>query len=240
MPSSRAPRASAAGAWWSRDGRRGFSRRRDCWKSVMILQRVEAAECRGLVASDSKATRVRRRASALRQGRSAGWSRGRDRSPRNFGSFGERVGQLGGGFGLRATRMGSVSRPFSSTQALKGDSDGPVCRRSVCTSLVDERLAAQDDAAEAAALAVDMLGRRIDDEVGAERQRASARSASRTRCRRSAARRRMGDLRDGGDIDAAPASGWSASRGSRPWCSAASPSRHWSRSRPSTSVEEMP
>src|ERR1700687_640535 len=37
--------------------------------------------------------------------------------------------------------------------------------------VLDEFLRGQDGAAEAAALAVDVLGRRIDDDVGAERQR---------------------------------------------------------------------
>ena len=70
-----------------------------------------------------------------------------------------------------ATRSGSVSRPFSSTQALKGDSAGPVWRRKLWICVSMNCLRAEDDAAEAAALAVDMLGRRIDDAVGAELQR---------------------------------------------------------------------
>ena len=71
----------------------------------------------------------------------------------------------------RSTRTGKVSRPFSSTQALNGLKDGPVCLRIIVQLLLDELLRPEHDAAEAAALAVDMFGRRIDDDVGAERHR---------------------------------------------------------------------
>ena len=49
--------------------------------------------------------------------------------PRDLLVAGERVGDRAGVSVCRATRTGKVSRPLSSTQALNGDSDGPVCRR---------------------------------------------------------------------------------------------------------------
>ena len=57
------------------------------------------------------------------------------------------------------------------TQALNGDSDGPVCRSRTWICFLDELFRREDDAAEAAALAVDMFGRRIDHAIGAERER---------------------------------------------------------------------
>ena len=54
---------------------------------------------------------------------------------------------------------------------------------------VDELLRAQDHAAEAAPLPVDVLGRRIDDAIGAELPAGAGRAASRRRCRRRASRR---------------------------------------------------
>ena len=82
----------------------------------------------------------------------------------------------------------------------------------------------QDDAAEAAALAVDVLGRGIDHDVGAELQRALP---DRRREHVVDDQPRAGLVRDLGDrrrCRARRASGWSGSRGSRSWCSAASPS----------------
>ena len=70
------------------------------------------------------------------------------------------------------TRTASVSSPFSSTQALNGDIDGPVWRMKLCRCSAMKASDAEDHAAEAAALAVDMLGRGIHHDVGAERQRA--------------------------------------------------------------------
>ena len=102
--------------------------------------------------------------------------------------------------------------------------------------LVDPVLVGQDDAAEAAALAVDVLGRRIDDDVGAEFQRLLLAAAWRRRCRRRASRRPHGRSRRRRRCRRLPASDWSGSPGRTPWCSAAPPFASWSRSRPSTSV----
>ena len=117
------------------------------------------------------------------------------------------------------TRTGSVSRPLSMTHALKGLIDGPVWRSHSCTYLVDEIAFAQHGAAKATALAVDVLRRRIDDDVGAERERPLQH------------RRRKDVVDDGqnaviaGDLAAprryrrAQASGWTASRRRTSWCS---------------------
>ena len=103
--------------------------------------------------------------------------------PRDLRLLGEEVRDLGRGLGLRATRSGSVSSPFSITQALNGLSDGPVWRRNLWTWSAMKFSVDEDDAAEATALSVDVLGRGIDHDVGAELQR-TLQSASRTRCRR--------------------------------------------------------
>ena len=55
---------------------------------------------------------------------------------------------------------------------MNGDSEGPVWRRTLMIVIEDQLLRAKDDAAENAALTVDMLGRRIDHAVRAERERA--------------------------------------------------------------------
>ena len=65
-------------------------------------------------------------------------------------------------------RRSRVSRPLSITQALNGLSAPPVCLRKVSSGPRMNSLRAEDDAAEAAALAVDVLGRGVDDDVGAE------------------------------------------------------------------------
>ena len=134
-----------------------------------------------------------RRAAAhllLARSRPADGRRGRDRSAARFSDARASASAIvGRAVGLRRTRTASVSSPLSSTQALNGDIDGPVWRMKHVDVLHDELLRAEDDAAETAALAVDMLGRGIDHAVGAERQRALHRSASRTRCRRPASRR---------------------------------------------------
>ena len=67
-------------------------------------------------------------------------------------------------------RTESVSRPFSTTQALNGDSHG---RRAQHRQdlLAHEAARAQHRAAEDAALPVEVLGGRMDDRVGAELQR---------------------------------------------------------------------
>ena len=88
-----------------------------------------------------------------------------------------------------ATRTGSVSSPFSSTQALNGESAGPVWRSRLWTWVSMKSRLRQDHAAEAAPLPVDVLGRRIDDAIGAERRAGSAAAASRRRCRPRAWRR---------------------------------------------------
>ena len=69
------------------------------------------------------------------------------------------------------TRSDSVSRPLSSTQALNGDMRRPGVPHEVLHRPVDELLGAEHRAAERAALAVDVLGRRVDDDVGAELER---------------------------------------------------------------------
>ena len=56
--------------------------------------------------------------------------------------------------------------------------------------VLDEFLRGEDRAAETAPLAVDVLRRRIDNDIGTEQPAASARAASRTRCRRREWRRR--------------------------------------------------
>ena len=71
----------------------------------------------------------------------------------------------------RSTRISSVSSAFRSTQALNGLSEGPVCLRIGEELFLDPGRVGEDDAAEAAPLPVDVLGRRIDDDVRAELQR---------------------------------------------------------------------
>ena len=61
--------------------------------------------------------------------------------------------------------------PLTSTQALNGLSDGPVLRMIGCSLSRMNSLAAQDRAAQGAALAVDVLGRGVHDDVGAELER---------------------------------------------------------------------
>ena len=61
---------------------------------------------------------------------------------------------------------------------------GPGLADEVLQVVGQEFLRAEHGAAEAAALAVDVLGRRIDDDVGAVRERALQHAASRRRCRR--------------------------------------------------------
>ena len=136
---------------------------------------------------------------------------------------------LGEEVGDRASRPRSGPRPaaaasrapFSITQALNGDSAGPVWRRKLWIVRVDERLAGQDHAAEAAALPVDMLGRRIDDAIGAELERAlqHRRREDVVDDQRRAAR--MRDLGHRRDVDETRASDWSGFRGTASWCSAA-------------------
>lgn len=67
-------------------------------------------------------------------------------------------------------RMRKVSSPFRITQALNGDSVGPAVRRNLKTPS-GHRLAARHRAAEHAALAVEVLGGRMHDDVRAELQR---------------------------------------------------------------------
>ena len=71
----------------------------------------------------------------------------------------------------RRTRTLSVSSPLSSTQALNGEIEGPVWRIRLCTWSWMNFSDAEHHAAEAAPLSVDMLGRRIDDAIRAERER---------------------------------------------------------------------
>ena len=61
--------------------------------------------------------------------------------------------------------------PLTSTQALNGLSDGPVLRMIGCSLSRMNSLAAQDRAAQGAALAVDVLGGGVHDDVGAEFER---------------------------------------------------------------------
>ena len=96
---------------------------------------------------------------------------------------------------------------------------------------------AEDDAAEAAALAVDVLGGRIDHAVGAERERALPERRREHVVDHERRAGRVRDLRDRRDVDAPRASDWSASPGRRSWCSAAPRCAIASRSVPSTSVE---
>ena len=68
-------------------------------------------------------------------------------------------------------RIDSVSRPFSTTQALNGDSAMPALRITGTNfSLMSCSLAAER-AGDHAALAVEVLGARVDDQVGAELDR---------------------------------------------------------------------
>ncbi len=59
--------------------------------------------------------------------------------------------------------------PLSSTHALNGDRLGPAVRRKPKMPSMTEVALADDRAAEHAALAVEILGRRMHDEVGAQR-----------------------------------------------------------------------
>ena len=70
-----------------------------------------------------------------------------------------------------STRSDSVSRPLTRTQALNGDIDGPVCRMRFLTGPVDELARSEHRATEDAALAVDVLRGRVDDDVGAVLER---------------------------------------------------------------------
>ena len=115
--------------------------------------------------------------------------------------IGEDVRDPARGVGLRRTRTVRVSSPFSSTQALNGDIEGPVCRMNMWMWSVDELLRAEDDAAEAAALAVDMLGGRIDHAIGAERERALPKRRREHVVDHQRRARLMRDLGDAGDVD---------------------------------------
>ena len=65
-------------------------------------------------------------------------------------------------------RIDSVSRPLSTTQALKGDRRHARAAHHRHELLVDEPRARADGARDHAALAVEVLGAGVDDEVGAE------------------------------------------------------------------------
>ena len=73
---------------------------------------------------------------------------------------------------MRAVRSSSVSSPLSMTQALKGLMTGPVVRMKGTRSLAKKSSSPRMAATQGAALAVDVFGRRIDDDVGAEGERA--------------------------------------------------------------------
>jgi hypothetical protein len=94
-------------------------------------------------------------------------------------------------------RSFSVSRPFSSTQALKADRVGPAVRRNLKTSSVS--FFAADGAAQHAALAVEILGGRVDDQVGAQFQRTLQDGRAEAVIDRPACRRR-GRWRKGPDV----------------------------------------
>ena len=68
-------------------------------------------------------------------------------------------------------RMPSVSRPLSTTQALNGDSAMPARAHHRHELSLIELSRAADRAGHHAALAVEVLGARVDDEVGAELDR---------------------------------------------------------------------
>ena len=74
----------------------------------------------------------------------------------------------------------------------------------------DEFFRAEDDAAEAAALAVDVLGRRIDDAVGAELERLLEQRRREHVVDHERGAGVVRDLGDRRDVDAPRASGWSA------------------------------
>ena len=74
----------------------------------------------------------------------------------------------------------------------------------------DQFFGAQDDAAEDAALAVDVLGRRIDDAIGAERERALVERRGEHVVDDQLGAGLMRDLGDRRDVDRPRASDWSA------------------------------
>ena len=75
---------------------------------------------------------------------------------------------------MRSTRSDMVSRPLTSTQALKGDIDGPVWRMRFCTGPSMNSLVPEDGAAEHAALAVDVLRGGVDDRCRRRARRSAA------------------------------------------------------------------
>ncbi len=85
----------------------------------------------------------------------------------DLGMRGEEIGEVAGRFGLPLDAQRQRLEPLSSTQALKGESVGPGHAQELLHVRLDEVGRGQDDAAETPALAVDVLGGRIDDAIGA-------------------------------------------------------------------------
>ena len=90
---------------------------------------------------------------------------------RHLRMAGEMSGQPASAFGLLPDPERQRLQPLEQCPGVEGREAWPRVPEIVVQVLVDPLLVGQDHAAEAAALAVDMLGRRIDDHMRAELQR---------------------------------------------------------------------
>ena len=92
--------------------------------------------------------------------------------PRHLRMLGERIGDLGRGLGLRAHPHRQRLQPFQHDPGVERRHRRAGLADEARDVVGDELLRAEDDAAEAAALAVDVLGGGIDHAVGAQFERA--------------------------------------------------------------------
>ena len=89
--------------------------------------------------------------------------------PRNLGMGRKHVRDQGGGLGLRADANCQRLQPLQQHPGVERRYRWAGLAHEIMDVLGDEGLRGEDDAAQAAALTVDMLGRGIDHDVGAER-----------------------------------------------------------------------
>ncbi len=120
--------------------------------------------------------------------------------PADAGHLGQSVGDLRGRgrLGGDADRQGF--QPLQQHPGVERRQGRAGLAQQVMDVLVDEGLAGQDHAAEAASLPVDMLRRRIDDAVGAELERALQQRRGEDVVDHQRGAARMGDLCHGGDV----------------------------------------
>ena len=117
------------------------------------------------------------------------------------GRVGEEIGDLCGALGLLAHPDRQRLQPLEQRPGVEGRQARAGVAEIVVQILVDPLLVGKDDAAEAAALAVDVLGRRIDDDMRAELERLLLQRRGEDIVDDQPRADRVGECGDRGDVD---------------------------------------